>query len=709
MILFYDDWAKYPNAIVHTTTNNKTFVRLAGVYKSMGIKNHAFLLALHDPTLADVDPFDPNISKENIGRISIECKRNPWYFFREIARASPIASSNGVPIRANRGNMSLYWLFFCHITTFLIQPRQTGKSFSTGVLFRYLLNIGSENSKMNLLTKDNKLRVSTLDVMKGLNKELPLYLRMTGKSDSDNTEEITVNALGNKLRTHLAQVSPKAARNVGRGLTSPIFHIDELPHLYNIDITLPAALASGGAARDEAELNNSPYGTIFTTTPARLDTDSGRYGYKLLKSGAKWTEKMLDCSNLDELKEMIMKNSSNDKLMVSLEFNHRQLGYTDAWLKGKLDDALSEGEDAETDYLNIWSSGTNTNPINKEYLKVMRDNVKIEYTPEISNLGYILRWYVTADQIPSIKKNNHVIISLDTSDAVGKDDIALTIRDVKTGAILAVGNYNETNLLTFAKWLFEWSNDFMKAVILIERKSSGVVMLDYLIENMLANNVDPFRRLFNWVVEEHQLYPERYNEINLPFKSINKNLYIKHRKHFGYATSGSGRSARDNLYGGTLLSAVKYTSNVVYDKELVDQLTSLTSRNGRIDHSVDGKDDLCISWLLGYWFLLNGKNMQHYGIPPRTIMSNVNSDTLKLDKETEEKNKIQNEIRAKIEALIEFLKVEKNPHTGLLIINRIKMLAKDLDDNLTQAFNITTMLEDLELDRAMMKKIKSIT
>ena len=58
MILFRSDWMKYPNAIADFQTKNKSFIEMAALLKAMGVKNHTFLLALHDRTLVGVDPFD---------------------------------------------------------------------------------------------------------------------------------------------------------------------------------------------------------------------------------------------------------------------------------------------------------------------------------------------------------------------------------------------------------------------------------------------------------------------------------------------------------------------------------------------------------------------------------------------------------------------------------------------------------------------------
>ena len=77
MILFANDWKKHPSAIVDLKTRNKSAIRLALLYKEMGIKNYAFPLALHDPSLQGVDPFSPDLTIEQINAIAIETANNP--------------------------------------------------------------------------------------------------------------------------------------------------------------------------------------------------------------------------------------------------------------------------------------------------------------------------------------------------------------------------------------------------------------------------------------------------------------------------------------------------------------------------------------------------------------------------------------------------------------------------------------------------------
>ena len=146
MILFQDDWKRYPYAQPDYTTKNITFLRTAGILKMMGVENSTFLLALHNQDLKDIDPHDPNLTLKQQMQVTAECRENPWYFFREVSRVSVQGSHEAIRYKANRANISMLWLFFNHITTLLIQPRQTGKSVSTDLLMVYLLTVGSLNT-----------------------------------------------------------------------------------------------------------------------------------------------------------------------------------------------------------------------------------------------------------------------------------------------------------------------------------------------------------------------------------------------------------------------------------------------------------------------------------------------------------------------------------------------------------------------------------
>lgn len=705
VILFLDDWNKVPQATVHTETKNKSFLHLALLYKEMGIKNHAFPLALLNPELKHIDPHNPNISIEEQLMVSAECKLNFWYFIREVAIVPGNSGSREKPFRASRGNIASYWLFFNHIMYFLIQPRQTGKSFGTDWLITYLLNIRCTDTQINLLTKDEKLRVENVKRIKELFDELPFYLKAHNRNDIANTERITIGSLNNTYNTHLPSASKKRALNLGRGLVSPIFQIDEPPFQSNIEISLPAALAAGTAAREHARLAGEPYGTILTTTAGKKDDPDGKFIYNMLQTSALWTEFLLDSRNQEHLEELIrsssaaklIENNSAQKtgfLRVNATFSHRQLGFDDQWLTRALEDSTATGDNADRDFFNVWTSGNLNHPIPLNILELIRASEKSPLYVDINNrFNYMTRWYIPKDNIPSRMSKGNYIVALDTSDAAGGDDISLVVVDIQTGEVIADGNYNETNLLNFALWLVHWLIDYNTTTMIIERRSSAAMLIDTLVVYLEEKGIDPFRRLFNRVVNDVDIYPERYKEITRKHKA-NINDYNQNKKHFGYSTSSSGITSRNELYVSALRQATKVATSTVHSKKLIDQIMGLVWKNERIDHEDGGHDDMVIAWLLAFWFMFFAKNIQHYGINSKDILINnrTYNERILVDQEQQE---FQHHIRNEIETLYNNLLEEKDEFIQFKIEKRMRYLTTQLELEDGEHFSIDDVLENI--------------
>ena len=714
-ILFFDQWADYPHAIVDTKTTNTSFLRLAAIYKKMGIKNHAFILQLHNPDLQGIDPFSEDLTTAQMAAIALECKENFFYFIREIAMAPPISGNIPVRFKANRGNIATYWLFLNHITTILIQIRQTGKSFGLDTLSDYLLNIGCVNTDINLLTKDDDLRSKNIQRIKNICDLLPFYLRMRTKADINNTEEVSIKALNNSLKAHLPNKSPKIALNVGRGFTSPIFFGDEVAFLFNIEISLPAALAAGVAARQAAKENDEYYGTVLATTAGKKDDRDGKYAYRLVTRSANWTEGFLDLKNVDELELVIRKNKPSsmetvfnpdapsggkNDLRVNCTFNHRQLGYTDEWLRRSIEETMVSGEAADRDFFNVWTSGSLSNPIPLKILELIRRSQESDFYSEIAELGYITRWYLEKDELDFVMSKDHYVMSLDTSEASGGDDISLKMINIKTGATVAAGNYNETNLITFSQWLLTFFVRFSNMTCVIERRSTGGMILDYLLLMMPAAGIDPFKRLFNWCVNDHDEDRERYKEISVPLSRRSPEVYIKYKKTFGFATSGSGATARSGLYSTTLQSACKIIGSKVKDSVTIDQLLSLTTRNGRVDHQEGGHDDMVIAFLLNFWLLTQGKNLSFYGINVNDIF--IDCKEAVVESKTRLNPYIVNE-QAYIRKVIEELYIEMTKERDEFIYKKLEQNLRHLTNKLIlqdgERFSVDELIASLNKEK----------
>lgn len=710
MILFLKDWAKYPNAIVHTSTKNETFLKMGVLLREMGVKNHAFLLSLHNPKLENIDPHDTdNLTPEMMRDILIECKENPWYYFREVALVPPVSGLIPSKLRANRANIALYWLFFNHITTILIQPRQTGKSLSTDELFIYLLNIGAASTFINLLTANDSLRAINLTRLKRIQDELPFYLNMRTNKDIFNTEIITIKNLNNTYKGNLSNSSEKLANSAGRGFTSPILHVDEAIIVPNIKIALEAALMAGNAARDEAKRNGNPYGTILTTTTGDIDDRDASYVYNLWDNSTPMNEKFYDCVDEEDLINMIINNSRSSgnnikRIIVNITRSYKQLGYTDEWMKEKIQETIADGSNADRDLFNRWTRGSTSSPIPKEYREAMNESIRDDYRTEIfAPHNYIIRHYIDEYEFNKRCNDNvHFIIGVDTSDAVGRDDIAFTLRDHTNGELISVGVFNDTNLITIADFFYAFMMKYPNTTMIIERKSSAITIIDYLIQKFASNNVNPFKRLFNMVFQQPYEHEKEFSILNKNY-IYDLDVYSKYKKFIGFATSATGITSRSTLYSTTLINMCKYTSKLMYDRQLISQINSLIVKNNRIDHPDGGHDDLVMSSLLSYWLLTNGVNLNLYGIDGPTILKRNNIyleekySSAQLEKEEIE------EIEQKLNYYLNEYKNETDSIVMKQLELKIKTISKELNMNYNKSIAIEQVLDDINKEKRMNK------
>ncbi len=705
-ILFGTDWGNYPNACIHYETKNQSFLHLAEVYHALGVNNCAFHLALLQPELKDVDPFDENLPIDVKASILYECKHNFWYFLREVIRVPVPGSLVPIHFQANRANVALYWFFMNHVMVLIVILRQTGKTTMLMVLVVYLLNFGSTNVFINLLTKSEGLKAETLKKVKDLFDELPEYLNFSTKKDIFNSDEVKIGAFDNKFKGNLSSASPKQAEKVGRGFTSPINIIDEAAFIENIAIAMGAMLMSGNAARTAAELNGNPYGTILATTAGDTDDRDGGYVYKIANAATLLDEKFYDAPDLKTLLDLIYTNSNASKNeakrpIVNITLSYRQLGYDDEWLQKKLSENISTPENIKRDIFNQWLSGSSASPIPKQYIEIMKANVvELARSEFYAPYNYLIKWYVSEDDLVYRVKSGHsFILGVDTSDGVGRDDIAMTIRDHTTGQILGTATFNEINLITLADFFVSFLLKYENSTMIMERRSSAATIIDYIIIKLLSHGINPFTRMYNTIFQNKEVYQKEFEEI-IRARPHDEHIFTKYKKHIGFVTSGTGVTSRSELYSTTLMSMLRYTAHTLYDGRLVQQISSLVIKNNRVDHPEGGNDDMVISSLLSHWMLTIGKNLSLYGIDVHTLLK---SNKVYLDEKYASDDKDYDEEEAKEQEalfndLIEDYKKERNPIISRQLELRIRKIANEMSTT-TNVISVEELFANINRDR----------
>lgn len=700
MILFAEDWAKYPGVIVDYYTPNKSFVKMAKVLHEMGVKNCLFMLALHNPALQGVDPFDEeNLTNEQKLAIFVEAKYNPWYFFRELVRIPPKAGNAVIRFELNRASLALYWLFFNHIDVFLIMLRQVGKTIGMAALVQGCLRFWMENSMIGQVTKDTALKLETIDAIKEIGNRLPSYLVDVDKNldNPDSKTGIYYAALGNEFKSMVGRNDRKAANNVFRGSTPPMVWFDEPPFIPFIGITVPAVLGAMGTVVEEAERNNQPFGRVFTTTPGNIDDRDGGFIYRLVMESCKWTELMYDALNLDDLKTMVSRGCSNeDILSVNCTFTHDQLGKSDEWLRRKIAESRGTKEQADKDYRVIWASGGADSPLTVEQTDAIRDSEMEPTQVVITKDRYQFRWYDDRIDHEAQMMAGNYVLGIDTSEAVGRDAIAMVLTNVRDLAVVGTATINDTNLTRYAIWLCDFLIQYPKITAIVERKSTGTGIMDHLLYVMQSKGIDPFKRLYNRLVDDQTLRKDEYREVmNTPLVRRDTYFYDKFRRDFGFVTD---RKRRLELYKDVLMEAVKRGARKVRDKTLAAEIRGLVIRKGRVDHDEGKHDDHVIAWLMTAWFLLISKHHSVYGIP-NVVFADVNETGGDVNEDDRERGMMLDAIQEELETLFAKLRTMDNPYASVQLEQRIRLLNARLVQSGGQANNIDGMIQEAMAER----------
>ena len=699
MILFKQDYQRYPSVMIDTKTKNQSALNIVGLYRSMGVENCYFPLTLMQPALQGVDPYSPTLTEQQKAMIAQECQFNPWYFFREIARVPAQAGMKPNQYRLNRANIALYWSFFNNIDFALIMPRQLGKSLGTDFLMVYLELFVLWNSKINMLTKDNGLRVANVERIKNIINLLPPYL-FINRNDADNQQQVTYNERGNKYNTSVAQSSEAAALNVGRGLTSPIIHIDEGPFIKFIGTIIPAMLASTTAAREEAEANSMPFGNIFTTTAGKKDDRDGKYMYDLIHGGAIWSERYFDLEHKAALANVVLKNSKGKKPLINGTFSHRQVGKDDQWLHDVLSNTNAVGDEADRDFFNVWTSGTLRSPLSPKLNDLIKESEREYDHMSLSKDGYLFNWLIDEDDIEERMKNGNFVLGMDTSELVGRDDTGLVLMDITDMSVVATAAVNESYILSLALYVVELMVKYRNITINIERKSSGITFLETLLIELPKYGIDPFTRIYNTVVNEAKGNTKLQAMLNTPLSTRSQFFYESIKTKFGFVTTADSRK---ELYVNILPELAKRAGGSVCCKVLSDQIRSLVVKNGRIDHTSSGHDDMVISWLLAGWFIMKAKNLQYYGIDPRDCMRLAGNNGQKLTEQQLMAQEEQKELRDEIDRLKEQLTTINDAFSRVRVEQSLKYLVAISQDDGGVPLTYDELVKDAEESRSSMK------
>lgn len=272
------------NKFYDTGTSNISFLQVAEDLRTLGIRNWYFMLEIMDYSLVNVDPYAvdalgvPKLTRDQITRILTECRRNPWYYLREICRIEDSGNPNGVPYKANRGNIAQAWCMLHGIDSWLCLPRQQGKTQSALALFAWIFSFGTTDSTFIFINKDGDNAKENLRRLGGQIDLLPKYMQFERYVDEEgHTVKSVRNATAmrhpvtkNKIIIKSKATSKDMALSIARGLTSAIQHFDEPEFTNHIKTIVDNSVSTYETAARNAKRNGAMYCRCFTCTPKQI-------------------------------------------------------------------------------------------------------------------------------------------------------------------------------------------------------------------------------------------------------------------------------------------------------------------------------------------------------------------------------------------------------------------------------------------------------
>ena len=121
-------------------------------YYDFGTKNESFLITL-----------------------LVECKNNPWYFFREVCRV-PIRGAGTAPLYLHRAGCAAIWCFEHSIDFELVQPRQTYKTTTITAIAEYMMLFEYRNCDIPYLHKTETRCTDNIEILRDYICALPKFM-----------------------------------------------------------------------------------------------------------------------------------------------------------------------------------------------------------------------------------------------------------------------------------------------------------------------------------------------------------------------------------------------------------------------------------------------------------------------------------------------------------------------------------------------------
>lgn len=592
----------------HISTSNLSFIQTARDLKSLAINNNAFFLSLYNPDLADVDPFSPNLTKEQVQAIINECIINPWYFIRECVRIPEQGGGTGPgagsKFRLHRGNLAACWCFFRNIDLYLVIPRQCFKTHSMLACLNWAYIFGTSNSVFNFSNKSQKDSDDNLRKMKEQKDVLPIYMQhrygieidesgdFKQVKGLDNVRTMTNPVNGNRIDSKPSAATEEKADGIGRGNSAPIQFYDEVEFTKYIGTIIMAAGPAYVRAAENAKKNGAMYGRIFITTPGNIDSQPVKDSMSTREQAAVFTERLYDMTE-DDIAAFMKANSRNG--IIYIEFNYKQIGMDEEWYQKVCAVSNWDKIKIKREVLLQRIRGTSESPFDPDDLDTINGFRKEPIDEIMVNKIFTLYVYEKLD------KTVPYIMGVDCATGVNNDNTVLMIIDPYTLHPVACMKTPLADAVETAQNIIHVVNRYIpKALVAIESNHLGSAIIAILKRSSIAANL--YYDIDKAMVPDVETRLDKHGMVmNDP----------NNRRFYGVATTATTRPMMMQI----LLRHVAERKSDFICRELIDDLNNLIQKaSGKIEAAQGEHDDVVMAYLIALFVYYHGSKLSRYGI-----------------------------------------------------------------------------------------------
>lgn len=599
-------------------TKNDSFLLTAKELKELGLKNWYFMLEVKNPNLGvqDINPYDDKLSPQDMTKILVECKQNPWFFFREVIKV-PVRGAGSVPLYLHRAGCAAIWCWMNSLDFELVQPRQTYKTTVITAIMAYAMLFEYRNCDIPYMHKTEKRCTDNVGILRDYITNLPKYMNpWATNKHPPGLQSLKYESHNTSIAVVSAAKSDTAASDKMRGYSLFTAFFDECEFIPFMKSVIDGANPTIVQARQTAREQGIRASMMYASTPGDLETNEGKDWQKILDNLPPFDEKYYDLTPeeitfMKSLPKPGEADPNRDPItMLYIEFNYIQLRKDINYLREQYNEAVKKstlGEYRRGVLLQRFRGGEGAF-FKQEDLDFIQKNMRDPDYDIFLMKKYHLYVYKHQIQAPDLTSNTPYfdmntpyLIGIDCATGKDGDNTAICILNPYTlevvGELLSpvMGGLDLMRVVTILAKMIP------KALFCLESNMTGVDIIDFVQESQLENRFyhDPRASELTKNVTEPQ---------NMEFKLKQR---AKAKRHFGTYVSGKTRKMMFN----TLRETLHDYRHLIYTKFLVHDICNLVEQsNGSMAAASGEHDDMCMAYLHTLYILKYGFEIERFGI-----------------------------------------------------------------------------------------------